>query len=132
MSVAGKRLTISTIEQNKGQFSHDIAPKGSSSMESDTVLPWVVEWLWVPLWLAVIDIFRRLVAMKGGCDEKHAEEDKRITLLEAENVRRDQQRGEILNAIKETNETVDRHNTAVMGAISKTNQAIARLQGKVT
>ena len=65
----------------------------------DSSLPWIIEWLWVPLWVAVLGLFERFFSLS-----------RRVTRLETLEEQRKNQH-------KETMESLSKHNDAVLGEV---------------
>ncbi len=63
-------------------------------------IPWIIEWLWVPLYVAVVEIFRRFFGLGS-----------RVSVLESDKKYLDEQH-------KETISTLKSHNDAVITAIT--------------
>lgn len=76
-----------------------------SEMNTDGI-PWIIEYLWIPLWGAVIWLFRKVI----GLEKDNAVFDEFKKTQEAT-------RAEMLSAIKSNNETLGDHNTAVLSAV---------------
>jgi len=80
-------------------------------------IPWIIEWLWVPLWLAVVELFRRVFRI----DREHGE---RLALLEKAEETRDQQREEMLDLIKTHSNDLHTHNDNVVTAVSAVSEQV--------
>lgn len=70
-------------------------------------VPWVVEWLWVPLWAAVFELFRRHFLLS-----------ERVSTLETMERAREARHDDLKDSIEAQNKAIKTHNDGVLTAVN--------------